>query len=284
MENSWSCWRASTWRYFWSICNNHYLNRCYLNLRYFFSICCLYPHLSLVILCVVWLTLIFWYNLLSLHYGNADADHPIRFSLKTGTNTSVDFLKFFIMLLEVGFFTAGDILILDNARIHSAADILPIIIALAEEALITIRFMPKYSPELNPTELVHAWCKRHVKNNRIRGILSLTSLFSPSLFYLLLSMYFPNIFDCCDILILLEMCILRTAVSCLSSLQMRITTVLITLTDNDVSFYLYPLFSPILHIASCLILCFFPLFHSDTHLSFPYPCFDIFQYTHQDLL
>jgi transposase len=53
---------------------------------------------------------------------------------------------------------------MDNASIHiaGATQLLPLLTALN----IRIRFMPPYSPELNPCELVFAQIKRYIRNHR----------------------------------------------------------------------------------------------------------------------
>ena len=57
---------------------------------------------------------------------------------------------------------AGDYLILDNARVHAAADTKAYVQALLDYHGVKFRFLPAYSPELNPCELVFAEVKRRL--------------------------------------------------------------------------------------------------------------------------
>lgn len=50
----------------------------------------------------------------------------------------------------------GDTLVVDNARIHKARDIVPTLRAALAAAGVRMLFLPTYSPELNPCELIFA--------------------------------------------------------------------------------------------------------------------------------
>ena len=57
---------------------------------------------------------------------------------------------------------------MDNAAIHFAKDIRDILTGLAAVFRVNLAFLPTYSPELNPDELVFQWVKaklRHDKSN-----------------------------------------------------------------------------------------------------------------------
>jgi len=62
-------------------------------------------------------------------------------------------------------------LVLDSAALHKGAtDTCRIVYDLCSAKGITIRFLPAYSPELNPVELCWAQIKRYVRESRrIRG-------------------------------------------------------------------------------------------------------------------
>lgn len=99
--------------------------------------------------------------------------HPTGFRLsipRTGANTGHDFLKFFLLQIISGNLTAGDHLILDNAPIHTSRKVLPIASTLAAMVGFRLVFLPKYSPELNPVELIWARVKNHLRSRR--GVLS----------------------------------------------------------------------------------------------------------------
>jgi transposase len=53
----------------------------------------------------------------------------------------------------------GSVLVLDNARIHHGGDIA----SLVEAAGCSLLYLPPYSPDLNPIELVWSWLKARVR-------------------------------------------------------------------------------------------------------------------------
>ena len=53
----------------------------------------------------------------------------------------------------------GSVIILDNASFHRKK----VLRALAQEAGMSIIFLPPYSPDLNPIEKYWAWLKKHLK-------------------------------------------------------------------------------------------------------------------------
>ena len=58
-----------------------------------------------------------------------------------------------------------DVLVIDNASPHHGAESWSYIEDLLEAANVTIIFLPAYSPELNPCELVFGAVKRHMRNS-----------------------------------------------------------------------------------------------------------------------
>lgn len=103
-----------------------------------------------------------------------------------GSNTAIDFFEFVLSMIEGGVsafvldafyklllavlsdqhLVAGDFFIVDNARIHSAAAIMPMLDLLLDSHGISMRYLPKYSPELNPCELIFGQAKRHLRDHR----------------------------------------------------------------------------------------------------------------------
>ena len=81
---------------------------------------------------------------------------------RTGTNDQFDFLRVIVWLVTERALVAGDYLILDNARVH-AADTKAYVQALLDYHGVKLRFLPAYSPELNPCELVFAEVKRRLR-------------------------------------------------------------------------------------------------------------------------
>jgi len=91
---------------------------------------------------------------------------PLAIDLRTESNTQLDFLGVITKFLESKYLVAGDFLILDNWSGHFAADIMEPLLALCKAANVTIRFLPKYSPELNPCEMIFSLIKTHLRNHR----------------------------------------------------------------------------------------------------------------------
>ena len=90
---------------------------------------------------------------------------PVIVEIRTG-NTASDFFMNFLWLILAGHLVPGDIFILDNYNIHFALVNFRAIIDLCEYFHITFRFLPCYSPELNPVELVFSIVKRIVRIRR----------------------------------------------------------------------------------------------------------------------
>ncbi len=93
---------------------------------------------------------------------------PVFISMRRGgeANHQYDFLQFIIDCVQQGVLVAGDVLVLDNASIHNADDIMLPLNTLMQTAQVSICFLPTYSPELNPCEIVFAQCKAHLRYHR----------------------------------------------------------------------------------------------------------------------
>jgi len=87
-------------------------------------------------------------------------------SPREGTNTSIDFLKFVLELICAKFLSSGDIFVLDNSAIHYAEAIQSTLDEILDANGISMYFLPKYSPELNPCELVFAQSKGWLRCHR----------------------------------------------------------------------------------------------------------------------
>lgn len=92
--------------------------------------------------------------------------HPILAQWTTESNNSVKFLDFIIAAGLSHAFEPGDFLILDNASIHSAKKIYDDLISVLDYFSVHLIFLPAYSPELNPCELVFGFMKNHLRRNR----------------------------------------------------------------------------------------------------------------------
>ena len=90
---------------------------------------------------------------------------PYVVDIRFGNNDQSDFLRFIVYLIELGHLERGDHLVMDNASIHHGAATIDMLQRLFDAAGIHPIFLPAYSPELNPCELVFAMVK-----NQVRGI------------------------------------------------------------------------------------------------------------------
>jgi len=90
-------------------------------------------------------------------------EDPIVLDIKQGTNDAWDFLSFIFICLEKQYLIKDDVLILDNAPIHTSQEILELLNSIEEIFQIQIKFLPKYSPELNPVELFWGQLKNHLR-------------------------------------------------------------------------------------------------------------------------
>jgi len=99
--------------------------------------------------------------------GTADC---ITANMVNNTNDQYDFTKFIIYAIDNDILTSGDCLVLDGTAIHNAADTFRIVYDLCSTKGVLIRFLPAYSPELNPVELCWSQIKRYIRESRrIRG-------------------------------------------------------------------------------------------------------------------
>jgi hypothetical protein len=87
---------------------------------------------------------------------------------RDASNDAWDFLLVIRWLLESGGLVNGDILILDNARVHHAADAGVFVKGLLQLHGVEIRYLPAYSPELNPCEMVFSWVKDRMVHHRTK--------------------------------------------------------------------------------------------------------------------
>lgn len=92
--------------------------------------------------------------------------NPILMDLRYKSNTQFDFFAFVLYAIETKFLVAGDVLIVDNARIHFAEETAEPMDLILRAFGVQILHLPTYSCELNPCELVFNYVKHHVRTNR----------------------------------------------------------------------------------------------------------------------
>jgi len=97
-----------------------------------------------------------------------EKDRPLLVDLREETNTQWDFVEVVEYAVESEFLCNGDYLVVDNACVHGGADSLQQLLRILYGAGVHLVFLPKYSPELNPCELVFNKMKNYLRYHRHR--------------------------------------------------------------------------------------------------------------------
>jgi hypothetical protein len=92
--------------------------------------------------------------------------NPVYFDFRQQSNTQYDHLDFVWAAVKAGQLKDGDFYIVDNASVHGGAETLPCLISLLDACGVKLMYLPKYSPELNPCELVFNIIKHHLRYHR----------------------------------------------------------------------------------------------------------------------
>jgi len=93
--------------------------------------------------------------------------NPIYVSTpRSSSNAAEDFLVFVAGLLRNEVLVNGDVLIVDNASVHYADSIASMLDEILAVRGVRMFFLPSYSPELNPCELVFAQVKHYLRRHR----------------------------------------------------------------------------------------------------------------------
>lgn len=106
------------------------------------------------------------YTLTLLTNLDPSAQYPLAIDLREESNTQFDFLNVIISFVEKGIIKRGDIVIMDNWGGHVADDIMEPLLDLCNEKGFEIKLLPKYSPELNPCELIFGIVKEELRHHR----------------------------------------------------------------------------------------------------------------------
>jgi hypothetical protein len=94
-------------------------------------------------------------------------NHPGGFVMTNpilGRNKHDHFVRFVCEMILKEYLVPGDYLIADNAPIHHKGA--AILHDLLRDVGIHLRWLPAYSPELNPCEMIFANIKQYIRNNR----------------------------------------------------------------------------------------------------------------------
>lgn len=93
---------------------------------------------------------------------------PIVYSYREETNTQWNFTDFVFYCCIEGHLLPGDYLIVDNAAVHCGHESSGTLEEILETWGVRLIFLPAYSPELNPCELVFSLMKTYLRNHRGR--------------------------------------------------------------------------------------------------------------------
>ena len=97
--------------------------------------------------------------------------NPVQYRMGEFTGDSEKFDAFIIDdLAETGFLREGDVLIADNARIHTGGYCSDLVDRLYNNYGVYLIFQPAFSPELNPTELVFNTLVQRMRSQCFRAI------------------------------------------------------------------------------------------------------------------
>eukprot|EP00761_Pharyngomonas_kirbyi_P010701 gb/GECH01010722.1/.p1 GENE.gb/GECH01010722.1/~~gb/GECH01010722.1/.p1 ORF type:complete len:336 (+),score=18.50 gb/GECH01010722.1/:1-1008(+) len=91
---------------------------------------------------------------------------PLFYRIRTSSNTQYDTLYFIAEAIKEDYLKPDDYLILDNATVHKGSSTFTEMYNLCSCYNVKIRFLPTYSPELNPIELCFAVIKKYFRNHR----------------------------------------------------------------------------------------------------------------------
>lgn len=96
----------------------------------------------------------------------ATPDNPFYIDIRSDSNSEEDFFNFVVAAVAAGRLANGDFFIVDNASIHFGRATRPRLRLLFARHGISYLFLPTYSPELNPCELVFAFVKNYIRAHR----------------------------------------------------------------------------------------------------------------------
>lgn len=91
---------------------------------------------------------------------------PIYTQARDDSNDQYDFFSFVVQAIVDGYLQPGDILVMDNCAIHGGLETFDLFTMVLEIFDIQLAYLPAYSPEFNPCELVFAQVKRFLREHR----------------------------------------------------------------------------------------------------------------------
>jgi len=94
---------------------------------------------------------------------------PLVYNINENSNTQWDFTFFVSYCVQRGLLVAGDILFVDNACVHNGFESFTVMCDVFSNSNVQLMFLPAYSPELNPCELVFNVLKKDLRTKRVRN-------------------------------------------------------------------------------------------------------------------
>lgn len=104
---------------------------------------------------------------LTLLVNLANPANLFYIDLRANSNTEWDFLDFVCDAILSGHLQRGDFFVVDNASIHFGGETRPYLTRILNHHGVRYLFLPTYSPELNPCELVFNVVKQYIRNHRV---------------------------------------------------------------------------------------------------------------------
>ena len=108
------------------------------------------------------------YNLFAIISASPRKASPVAYSIGRDNGNAASFLAFINFLLSTNWFERCDVLIMDNASIHTGQEAAIVEDLLWETMQVVVVFLPTRSPELNPIELVFHILVRRIRSFRYR--------------------------------------------------------------------------------------------------------------------
>jgi hypothetical protein len=114
------------------------------------------------------------YNLLAIISANPKKGSPVHYVIGKENGNATSFTAYIMELISCRWFEHGDVLVLDNAAIHSGGDAGSVEDYLWDTIIdgrplnVLVIFLPTRSPELNPIELVFHILARRIRSFRYR--------------------------------------------------------------------------------------------------------------------
>lgn len=91
---------------------------------------------------------------------------PVYIQAHEDSNNQFDFFGFIVCSVVDGYLKPGNILVVDNCAVHGGLETFDLLHMFLELHDIQLFYLPAYSPEFNPCELVFAQVKRFLRDHR----------------------------------------------------------------------------------------------------------------------